>query len=57
VDAAPGETGRRECPTCAMQMAHGTGYGIEHHLTFLEAALVENGRDGDAAGDSAVAKQ
>jgi len=40
-----------------MQMAHGTGYGIEHHLTFLEAALVENGRDGDAAGDSAVAKQ
>jgi glycerol-3-phosphate dehydrogenase subunit C len=38
---AEGETGMTECPTCAMQMEHGTGYEIVHPLEVLEAALVE----------------
>jgi len=38
---APGETGLTECPTCAMQMEHGTGYEIRHPLEVLAAALVE----------------
>jgi len=42
--AAEGETGLTECPTCAMQMEHGTGYEVNHPLEVLEAALV----DGDA---------
>ncbi|MFB6173789.1 MAG: anaerobic glycerol-3-phosphate dehydrogenase subunit C [Halobacteriales archaeon] len=37
---APAETGLTECPTCAMQMEHGTGYEIRHPLEVLEAALV-----------------
>ncbi|WP_458188202.1 anaerobic glycerol-3-phosphate dehydrogenase subunit C [Haladaptatus sp. NG-WS-4] len=36
-----GETGMTECPTCAMQMNHGTGYEIRHPLEVLEAALVD----------------
>jgi glycerol-3-phosphate dehydrogenase subunit C len=28
-----------ECPTCAMQMEHGTGYEIEHPLQLLEDTL------------------
>ncbi|MEY7851212.1 anaerobic glycerol-3-phosphate dehydrogenase subunit C [Natrarchaeobius sp. A-rgal3] len=36
-DAAAGLT---ECPTCSMQMEHGTGYEITHTLEVLEAALV-----------------
>ncbi|WP_227373741.1 anaerobic glycerol-3-phosphate dehydrogenase subunit C [Haladaptatus halobius] len=36
-----GETGMTECPTCAMQMNHGTGYEIRHPLEVLDAALVE----------------
>ena len=39
--AVPGEAGLTECPTCAMQMEHGTGYPIRHPLQVLEAALVE----------------
>jgi glycerol-3-phosphate dehydrogenase subunit C len=39
--AVPGETGLTECPTCAMQMEHGTGYEVHHPLEVLEAALVE----------------
>ncbi|ODR82705.1 sn-glycerol-3-phosphate dehydrogenase subunit C [Haladaptatus sp. W1] len=35
-----GETGMTECPTCAMQMNHGTGYDIRHPLEVLDAALV-----------------
>ncbi|MFB6217574.1 MAG: anaerobic glycerol-3-phosphate dehydrogenase subunit C [Halobacteriaceae archaeon] len=38
---APGETGLTECPTCAMQMEHGTGYEIRHPLELVEAALVD----------------
>jgi glycerol-3-phosphate dehydrogenase subunit C len=38
--AADGETGMTECPTCAMQMEHGTGYEIRHPLELLEEALV-----------------
>ena len=38
--AAPADTGLTECPTCAMQMEHGTGYEIRHPLEVLEAALV-----------------
>jgi len=35
------ELGMTECPTCAMQMEHGTGYEIRHPIELLEAALVE----------------
>ncbi|MFC7250437.1 anaerobic glycerol-3-phosphate dehydrogenase subunit C [Halomicroarcula sp. GCM10025324] len=38
---ADGEVGMTECPTCAMQMEHGSGYEICHPLELLEAALVE----------------
>jgi len=38
---ADGETGMTECPTCAMQMEHGTGYEVRHPLELLETALVE----------------
>ncbi|KAA9407383.1 anaerobic glycerol-3-phosphate dehydrogenase subunit C [Haloarcula sp. CBA1131] len=41
MDHAEGETGMTECPTCAMQMEHGSGYEIRHPLELLEAALVE----------------
>ncbi|ESP90081.1 anaerobic glycerol-3-phosphate dehydrogenase subunit C [Candidatus Halobonum tyrrellensis] len=40
MEATEGETGMTECPTCAMQMEHGTGYEIRHPLELLEAALV-----------------
>ncbi|MFC6962323.1 anaerobic glycerol-3-phosphate dehydrogenase subunit C [Halocatena marina] len=36
---AEGTTGMTECPTCAMQMEHGTGYEINHPLEVIEAAL------------------
>jgi glycerol-3-phosphate dehydrogenase subunit C len=42
MEDAAGETGLTECPTCAMQMEHGTGYEIRHPLEVLEEALVEN---------------
>jgi glycerol-3-phosphate dehydrogenase subunit C len=38
---ASGETGLTECPTCAMQMEHGTGYEIRHPLEVLADGLVE----------------
>jgi glycerol-3-phosphate dehydrogenase subunit C len=41
MEDADGRTGMTECPTCAMQMEHGTGYDIRHPLELLEAALVE----------------
>jgi glycerol-3-phosphate dehydrogenase subunit C len=41
MEHAEGETGLTECPTCASQMEHGTGYEIRHPLELLEAALVE----------------
>ncbi|WP_332898028.1 anaerobic glycerol-3-phosphate dehydrogenase subunit C [Haladaptatus sp. CMSO5] len=41
MDDAPGETGLTECPTCAMQMGHGSGYEIRHPLEVVESALVE----------------
>jgi len=37
----PAEHGMTECPTCSMQMKHGTGYDITHPLEVIEAALVE----------------
>jgi len=40
MEDASGEVGMTECPTCAMQMEHGTGYDIRHPLELLEAALV-----------------
>ncbi len=43
MEAAEGETGMTECPTCAMQMEHGTGYDIRHPLELLDAALVTGG--------------
>jgi len=41
MDAVDTETGLTECPTCAMQMEHGTDYEIRHPLEVLEAALVD----------------
>jgi len=41
MEHAEGDTGMTECPTCAMQMEHGTGYDIRHPLELLEAALVK----------------
>jgi glycerol-3-phosphate dehydrogenase subunit C len=41
MEHAEGTTGMTECPTCAMQMEHGTGYEIRHPLELLEAAIVE----------------
>jgi glycerol-3-phosphate dehydrogenase subunit C len=40
MEHAAGETGMTECPTCAMQMEHGTGYEIRHPLEVLEATLL-----------------
>ncbi len=40
MEHAEGEVGMTECPTCAMQMNHGTGYEIRHPLELLEEALV-----------------
>jgi glycerol-3-phosphate dehydrogenase subunit C len=39
MEAAEGEVGVTECPTCAMQMEHGTGYEIRHPLQVLDDAL------------------
>ena len=41
MEHADGEVGMTECPTCAMQMEHGTGYEIRHPLEILAAALVD----------------
>jgi glycerol-3-phosphate dehydrogenase subunit C len=41
MEDAEGEVGMTECPTCAMQMEHGTGYEIRHPLQALESALLE----------------
>jgi glycerol-3-phosphate dehydrogenase subunit C len=38
-DAEP-DAGMTECPTCAMQMEHGTGYEIRHPLQVVEDALI-----------------
>ena len=40
MEHAEGDVGMTECPTCAMQMNHGTGYEIRHPLELLEEALV-----------------
>jgi len=40
MEDADATTGLTECPTCSMQMEHGTGYEITHTLEVLEAALV-----------------
>ncbi|SNZ03331.1 glycerol 3-phosphate dehydrogenase (quinone) subunit C [Natronoarchaeum philippinense] len=40
MESAEGDVGMTECPTCAMQMGHGTGYEIKHPLEVLDAALV-----------------
>lgn len=39
MEDAEGTTGLTECPTCAMQMEHGTGYDIDHPLEVIDAAL------------------
>ncbi|MGM0604725.1 MAG: anaerobic glycerol-3-phosphate dehydrogenase subunit C [Halobacteriota archaeon] len=39
MERADGDVGMTECPTCSMQMTHGTGYPIEHPLEVLEDAL------------------
>ncbi len=46
MDAADATQGMTECPTCSMQMEHGTGYDITHPLEVLEAALLGAGGDG-----------
>ena len=45
MQAAEGETGLTECPTCAMQMEHGTEYPVRHPLEILEEAIVEGDND------------
>ncbi|MFW5949879.1 MAG: anaerobic glycerol-3-phosphate dehydrogenase subunit C [archaeon] len=40
MEEADAQHGMTECPTCAMQMEHGTGYEITHPIEVLEAALV-----------------
>jgi glycerol-3-phosphate dehydrogenase subunit C len=40
MEDAEGDVGMTECPTCAMQMEHGTGYDIRHPLQLLEDTLV-----------------
>jgi glycerol-3-phosphate dehydrogenase subunit C len=37
---AKGNVGMTECPTCSMQMEHGSGYEIRHPLQLLEEAVV-----------------
>ncbi|RQG89204.1 anaerobic glycerol-3-phosphate dehydrogenase subunit C [Natrarchaeobius halalkaliphilus] len=44
---ADARTGLTECPTCSMQMEHGTGYEITHTLEVLEAALVGDSSETD----------
>jgi len=41
MESAEGQTGMTECPTCASQMEHGTGYEIRHPMELLDAAIVE----------------
>ena len=41
MEHSAGDVGMTECPTCSMQMEHGTGYDIQHPLQLLEEALVE----------------
>jgi len=48
MEDADAETGLTECPTCSMQMEHGTGYEITHTLEVLEAALVGTATEADA---------
>ncbi|MDS0475749.1 anaerobic glycerol-3-phosphate dehydrogenase subunit C [Natrinema sp. 1APR25-10V2] len=46
MDDADAQRGLTECPTCSMQMEHGTGYEITHTLEVLDAAL--SGTDTEA---------
>ncbi|QLG29313.1 anaerobic glycerol-3-phosphate dehydrogenase subunit C [Halorarum halophilum] len=39
MEDADAEVGLTECPTCAMQMEHGTGYDVRHTLEVIAAAL------------------
>ncbi|TMT87273.1 anaerobic glycerol-3-phosphate dehydrogenase subunit C [Haloterrigena sp. H1] len=48
MEDAEATTGLTECPTCSMQMEHGTGYEITHTLEVLEAALVGSAAEADA---------
>ena len=50
MEEAEATDGLTECPTCAMQMEHGTGYEIHHPLQVLEAALTDGDPRGDASG-------
>ncbi len=43
MEEADATEGLTECPTCSMQMEHGTGYEITHTLEVLEEALVGSG--------------
>jgi glycerol-3-phosphate dehydrogenase subunit C len=39
MDHAKGEVGMTECPTCSMQMEHGSGYPIKHPMEVLAEAV------------------
>ncbi|AGN02055.1 sn-glycerol-3-phosphate dehydrogenase subunit C [Salinarchaeum sp. Harcht-Bsk1] len=39
MESADADTGMTECPTCAMQMEHGTGYEVNHTLQLIAVAL------------------
>ncbi|MFP8951540.1 anaerobic glycerol-3-phosphate dehydrogenase subunit C [Natrialbaceae archaeon A-arb3/5] len=47
MEDADAEAGLTECPTCSMQMEHGTGYEMTHTLEVLEAALVDSSAETD----------
>ncbi|WP_226480135.1 anaerobic glycerol-3-phosphate dehydrogenase subunit C [Natrinema amylolyticum] len=48
MEESEAKTGLTECPTCSMQMEHGTGYEITHTLEVLEAALVGDATEATA---------
>ena len=39
METAEPDAGMTECPMCAMQMEHGTGYEIRHPLEIVAEAL------------------
>ena len=41
IEEAEADAGLTECPTCAMQMEHGTGQEVQHPITVFEDALCE----------------
>lgn len=45
MEDAPGENALTECPTCAMQMEHGTDQDVSHPIELLAEAVADGNRD------------